>query len=282
MQEIMNSTDIAFPYLGIYLKDVPKGFYIGNFFVAYYGVIIGLGILAGIMMAVHNAKRIGLDPDVIWDFSIYAIIFSIIGARAYYVIFEWENYAGEVLSVFRIWEGGLAIYGGVLGGLVTAILFCRYHKFPLFRFLDLIVPSLVLGQAIGRWGNFMNQEAFGNLVANPSLQFFPFAVYIDALGEWHQATFFYESAWNFCLLITMLLLSRRKPHTGTLTCMYFVVYGIGRFLIEGLRADSLYVIPGFRASQLLSLILVCVGLSIYFIFVRTGKFKQIYSGDYAL
>lgn len=250
--------------------------------IAWYGVIIASGMVLGALLAICRAKKENLKSDIIYDFLLVAAPSAIICARAYYVIFEWENYAGEVLSVFRIWEGGLAIYGGVLGGLVTAVLFCRYHKFPLFRFLDLIVPSLVLGQAIGRWGNFMNQEAFGNLVANPSLQFFPFAVYIDALGEWHQATFFYESAWNFCLLITMLLLSRRKPHTGTLTCMYFVVYGIGRFLIEGLRTDSLYVIPGLRASQLLSLILVCVGLGIYFIFVRMGKFKQIYSGDYAL
>ena len=137
----------------------------------------------------------------------------------------------------------------MIGGLVTAILFCRHHKFPLFRFLDLVVPSLVLGQSIGRWGNFVNQEAFGNLVANPSLQFFPYAVYINALGEWHQATFFYESMWNLCLLIAMLIVSRKKPKAGTLTCMYFVIYGLGRLLIEGLRTDSLYIIPGIRVSK---------------------------------
>ena len=131
--------------------------------------------------------------------------------------------------------------------MITAILFCHHYKFPLFRFLDLVVPSLVIGQVIGRWGNFVNQEAFGNLVADPSLQFFPYAVYIDALGEWHQATFFYESMWNVCLLVAILIVSRKEPKTGTMTCMYFVFYGLGRFLIEGLRTDSLYIISGIRA-----------------------------------
>ena len=144
-------------------------------------------------------------------------------------------------------KAGLPSMVELIGGLVTAILFCRHHKFPLFRFLDLVVPSLVLGQAIGRWGNFVNQEAFGNLVENSSLQFFPYAVYIDALGEWHQATFFYESMWNVCLLVAILIVSRKEPKTGTMTCMYFVFYGLGRFLIEGLRTDSLYIISGIRA-----------------------------------
>ncbi len=159
----------------------------------------------------------------------------------------------------------------MIGGLVTAILFCRHHKFPLFRFLDLVVPSLVLGQSIGRWGNFVNQKAFGNLVANPSLQFFPYAVYINALGEWHQATFFYESMWNLCLLIAMLIVSRKKPKAGTLTCMYFVIYGLGRLLIEGLRTDSLYINPGIRVSQVLSLIMIFVGVLLYLVFVRRSK-----------
>lgn len=138
----------------------------------------------------------------------------------------------------------------------------------------------MLGQAIGRWGNFVNQEAFGNLVANPSLQFFPYAVYIDALGEWHQATFFYESMWNVCLLMAMLIVSRKEPKTGTMTCMYFVFYGLGRFLIEGLRTDSLYVIPGIRVSQILSLVLILGGLVVYVIFVYQNKMKYAYYGRY--
>lgn len=249
--------------------------------IAWYGVIIATGMILGVLLAIYRAKQQQLKSDLLLDFIIIALPVAIICARAYYVMFEWDAYSDDFLSVFKIWEGGLAIYGGVLGGLLTSILFCRYHKFPLFRFLDLVVPSLVLGQAIGRWGNFVNQEAFGNLVTNQNLQFFPYAVYIDALGEWHQATFFYESLWNCILLIAMLLVSRKKPKTGTLTCMYFAFYGLGRFMIEGLRTDSLYVIPGLRASQVLSLILICCGLLLYLVPVRQNKMKTAYTGKYS-
>lgn len=250
--------------------------------IAWYGVIIAIGMVLGVLLAIYRANRVGLKSDLILDFILIAIPAAIVCARIYYVAFEWEAYVKDFLSVFKIREGGLAIYGGVLGGILTAYLFCHQNNFPLFRFLDLVVPSLVLGQAMGRWGNFINQEAFGNLVTNPSLQFFPYAVYIDALGQWHQATFFYESVWNICLLILMLIVSRKKPKAGTLTCMYFVIYGAGRFWIEGLRTDSLYVIPGLRASQLLSLLLIGVGVGMYLSMVRKGKFNQPYSGKYSL
>lgn len=250
--------------------------------VAWYGVIIAAAMVLGVLLAIYRAKRAGLKSDLIFDFAFVAIPVAIVCARLYYVVFEWESYKNDLLSIFKIWKGGLAIYGGVLGGLLAAYLFCRHHKLPLFFFLDLAVPSLVLGQAMGRWGNFVNQEAFGNLVTDPSLQFFPYAVYIEALSQWHQATFFYESTWNLCLLILMLFVSRKKPKAGTLTCMYFVIYGVGRFWIEGLRTDSLYVIPGLRASQLLSLILIGTGIGLYFLMVRKGKLDRPYSGEYRL
>ena len=249
--------------------------------IAWYGVIIAVGMVLGVILAIYRARKQGLKDDLIFDFILLALPIAIVCARGYYVVFEWNSYSGDILSIFKIWEGGLAIYVGVLGGLITAILFCRHRKFPLFRFLDLVVPSLVLGQAIGRWGNFVNQEAFGNLVENSSLQFFPYAVYIDALGEWHQATFFYESMWNICLLVVMLIVSRKEPKTGTLTCMYFVFYGLGRFLIEGLRTDSLYIISGIRASQVLSLLLILGGMLLYVVFVRRNKMKHTYLGKYA-
>ena len=250
--------------------------------IAWYGVIIAVGMVLGVSLAIYRVRRQYLKEDLIFDFIIIALPVAIICARGYYVIFEWDSYSGDILSIFKIWEGGLAIYVGVLGGLITAILFCRHRKFPLFRFLDLVVPSLVLGQAIGHWGNFVNQEAFGNLVENSSLQFFPYAVYIDALGEWHQATFFYESMWNICLLVVMLIVSRKEPKTGTLTCMYFVFYGLGRFLIEGLRTDSLYIIPGIRVSQVLSLFLICGGILLYVHFVYHNKIKYAYCGKYVM
>ena len=155
-----------------------------------------------------------------------------------------------------------------MGGLLTAIIFCNLKHFSLLNFLDLIIPSLVLGQMIGRWGNFTNQEAFGNIVTDAAKQFFPYAVFVEELGEWHQATFFYESMWNLCLLIIMLIVSRKPHKRGLLLCLYFIGYGIGRFLIEGLRTDSLYILPGLRVSQILSLILVVVGFILWYFKIR--------------
>ncbi len=236
--------------------------------IAWYGVIIGVGIFLGLALASYRAKKYNEKPEIIYDFILIALPVSIICARAYYVIFEWEKYADNPIKIFAIWEGGLAIYGGVLGGLLTAIIFCNLKHFPLLNFLDLIIPSLVLGQMIGRWGNFTNQEAFGNIVTDTAKQFFPYAVFVEELGEWHQATFFYESMWNLCLLIIMLIVSRKPHKRGLLLCLYFIGYGIGRFLIEGLRTDSLYIFPGLRVSQILSLILVVVGFILWYFKIR--------------
>jgi len=203
--------------------------------IAWYGVIIAVGMVLGVMLAIYRARKQGLKEDLIFDFILLALPIAIICARGYYVIFEWDSYSGDILSIFKIWKGGLAIYGGVIGGLVT----------------------------------------------DSSLQFFPYAVYIDALEEWHQATFFYESMWNVCLLVAMLIVSRKEPKTGTMTCMYFVFYGLGRFLIEGLRTDSLYIISGIRASQVLSLLLIFGGMLLYVVFVRRNKMKHTYLGKYA-
>lgn len=211
-----------------------------------------------------------------------AIPLAIVGARLYYVVFEWESYAGDLSKIFAINQGGLAIYGGVIGGIIAAIIFCKMKKVPFFTLVDLVIPSLILGQAIGRWGNFVNQEAFGNMITNPSLQFFPVAVYIEQLGEWHQATFFYESAWNLVLLCVALLLSCGKVKDGALLSTYFIGYGIGRFLIEGLRTDSLYIVPGIRVSQMLSLLLIAVGI-IMQVLIRKGVLKTpVYEGKYLL
>ncbi|HOG02108.1 MAG: Prolipoprotein diacylglyceryl transferase [Betaproteobacteria bacterium ADurb.Bin341] len=247
-------------------------FGIEGFNIAWYGIIIACGMFLGAVLAVYRAKKRGFKPDLILDFLLVAIPSAMIGARLYYVVFEWENYAGDLSKVLAINQGGLAIYGGVIGGIVAAVIFCKVKKFPILTLLDLAVPSLILGQAIGRWGNFVNQEAFGNIVTNPALQFFPVAVYIEEMGEWHQATFFYESAWNFALVCVVLLLSRRKVRDGVLLSGYFIGYGIGRFLIEGLRTDSLYIVPGVRVSQMLSLLLIAVGIA-PMILIRKGVLK---------
>lgn len=236
--------------------------------IAWYGIIIGIGIFLGLALASYRTKKYNVKQELIYDFILIALPVAIICARAYYVIFEWENYADNPIKIFAIWEGGLAIYGGVLGGLLTAVIFCRIKRFPLLYFLDLVIPSLVLGQMIGRWGNFTNQEAYGNIVTDSSRQFFPYAVFVEELGEWHQATFFYESMWNLCLLIVMLIVSRHRHKRGVLLCLYFSGYGAGRFLIEGLRTDSLYIFPGLRVSQVLSLVLMVAGFLLWCFKIR--------------
>jgi phosphatidylglycerol:prolipoprotein diacylglycerol transferase len=250
--------------------------------IAWYGVIIASGMVLGVLLASLRAKNRGYKSDVILDFVLLAIPLAVIGARLYYVAFEWESYADNLLKIFAINQGGLAIYGGVIGGFLAALILCKAKKFPFLTLIDLAVPSLILGQSIGRWGNFINQEAFGNLITNPKLQFFPVGVYIDALQEWHQATFFYESFWNAVLLAVVLLIAKKRPKDGTLLAVYFIGYGIGRTIIEGLRTDSLYLVGNIRISQVLSAVLVVIGI-VMLLKIRSGKLKaKPYSGSYLL
>lgn len=257
-------------------------FGIEGFNIAWYGVIIGIGMLLATSIASLRAVRAGYKSDLIIDFVLFGIPIGIICARLYYVVFEWEYYGQHLDKIFAIREGGLAIYGGVIGGILTAIVFAKVNKFPLLRLLDLVMPSLALGQAIGRWGNFTNQEAFGNLITDPKLQFFPYGVYIDHLEEWHQATFFYESMANLTLFILMMIVAHKAKKDGWMLAMYFMGYGCIRFFIEGLRADSLYLIPGVRVSQVLSVILVIIGLGIAW-GIRTDRLKaKPYDGIYLM
>ncbi|SEW44776.1 prolipoprotein diacylglyceryl transferase [[Clostridium] fimetarium] len=251
-----------------------------GFNIAWYGVIIGLGILLGVVLACYRANKSGYESDLIFDFMIIALPVAIICARLYYVSFEWEAYANNPLKIFAIREGGLAIYGGVIGGFLSAIVFCKINKFSLLKLIDLVIPSLVLGQAIGRWGNFMNQEAYGELITNTKLQFFPYGVYIKAVSEWHQATFFYESMWNIILLILLLIIARKTKKNGILLATYFIGYGLGRLIIEGFRTDSLYLFGNIRVSQMLSLLLV-IGGCILARFIMKRKIPvNDYNGKY--
>lgn len=257
-------------------------FGIEGFNIAWYGVIIGVGMILAVCVAALRAKRAGYKTDLILDFVLFAVPIAIVCARIYYVIFEWDMYSGDLMKIFAIREGGLAIYGGVIGGIATAIVFCKIQKFPLLKLLDFAMPSLLLGQIIGRWGNFVNQEAFGNVITNPDLQFFPYGVYIDSLQEWHQATFFYESAANLVLFILMVIVARKVKKDGWMTVLYLVGYGTIRCFIEGLRADSLYLIPGLRVSQLLSAVLIGIGLGIAW-GIRSGRLQSAeYHGNYRI
>ncbi len=255
MTDIMNSTDIAFPNLGIYLENVPKSFSVFGFSISFYGVIIGCGIICGILLAAHEAKVTGQDPDIYWDFVIYAIIFSIIGARLYYVIFSWDKYKDNLLSILNLRQGGLAIYGAVIAAFLTLFVYTRVKKQNFFLMADTAVPGLVLGQVIGRWGNFMNREAFGDYCDGLFAMALPVAAVreneitqtmLDHMAEGVNyvlvhPTFLYESAWNLCLLIFLLVYRSHKKFDGEITLFYLAGYGIGRFFIEGLRTDQLLI-----------------------------------------
>ena len=222
----------------------------------WYGLLIALGVLAAVLLACSQEKKFGFEPDTVLNVALIAVPAAIICARLYYVAFSWEYYAAHPREILNIRQGGLAVYGGVIGGVLAGWAYCRAKKIAFARGLDLIAPSLALGQAIGRWGNFFNQEAYGAAVLNPKLHFFPLAVHIEGSG-WHWATFFYESAW--CALIAAFILIAQGKNffrrDGDGFCAYLLLYGLERSLVEGLRTDSLYLGP-IRVSQLLSLMLV--------------------------
>lgn len=276
MNDIMNVSDIAFPNIGIYLKNVPKSFGIFGFQIALYSVFIGMGVISGLFMAAHTAKKEKADPEIVWDFFIYAIVFSIIGARVYYVVFFWDLYKNNLIQVFNLRNGGLAIYGAVIAAFTTLYIFCRIKKQRFLQLGDICMPGLVLGQVIGRWGNFTNREVFGEYTNNLLAMRLP----IDAVREWdisaniaaHIAegtnyiqvhpTFLYESLWNLALLCIMLLYRSHKKFEGELCLLYLGGYGLGRLWIEGIRTDQLYIMgTHIPVSQVIAIVCVIASVS---------------------
>ena len=228
----------------------------------WYGLIIAFGMALAVALAAARERRLGLPKDTALDLALAGIPAAIVGARLYYVLFSWRSYAAEPIRALYIWEGGMAIYGGILGGVLAGFIYARRKKLPFLRLADLAAPSIALGQAVGRWGNFVNQEAYGALARHDWQRRFPISVFIQADGQWHYATFFYESAW--CLLIVAFLLiaeKKRRLRDGDLFLGYAFLYALERALVEGLRTDSLYLGP-LRVSQLLSLaaLVVCAAI----------------------
>ena len=292
----MGINDIAFPHLGIYLENVPKSFSVFGFQIAFYGLIIGLGVICGVLMAVHIAKLEKMDSDIIWDFAIYAVIFSVIGARLYYVLFSWDLYKNNLLSIFNTRQGGLAIYGGVLGAFATLFVYCRIKKLSPYQIGDCGVYGLVLGQIIGRWGNFFNREAFGSFTDFLFALRLPLdAVRVKDVAQSHldgmarmssdgavnfiqvHPTFLYEGVWNLCLLAVMLLWHKHKKYHGQMCLVYLGGYGLGRFFVEGLRTDQL-LIPHTQiaVSQVLAIVMFvfAVALNAYIRFYLAKDLKK--------
>lgn len=248
-------------------------FELGPLTIYWYGVIIAFGVFVGLYLATKESDRLGLDKDLIIDLIVYAIPAAIIFARIYYVFFEWETYAGAPWwDVFAVWEGGIAIHGALIGSVLTAIIFTRVKKVSFWQLADIIAPSLILGQAIGRWGNFMNQGAHGGPVSeafyNNYLQYLPDFIMNQMCieGTMYHPTFLYESVWNVLIFVFLLVLRRYNPLRGEMFLSYVMAYSAGRFFIEGMRMDSLYI-PGtdIRMAQFISVVLIifAAGLMIY-------------------
>ena len=244
----------------------------------WYGIIIACALIIGVFLGVREAKRRGYRSEMILDFMLIAIPLCVICARIYYVVFEWSTYSVDFWKVFAIWEGGLAIYGAVIGGVIAALIFKKWRNVPIGDILDIAAPSIIIGQAIGRWGNFVNQEAHGVQILDPAWQWFPAGVHID--GLWYQATFFYESMWNLIVFITLMLLRKRLKIRGGIFALYCVLYGFGRFWIESLRTDSL-MLGAFRVSQGLSLLLFVGGIVYLIIMAQRKKEFLAYDGFYS-
>ena len=233
--------------------------------VHWYGLLIALGMALGVALASARERRLGLPRETALDLALAGIPAAIVCARLYFVAFSWRAYAADPIRILYVWEGGMAIYGGILGGVAAGLIYARRKRLPFWRLADLAAPSLALGQAVGRWGNFVNQEAYGGIAAAAWQRRFPISVFIRADGQWHYAAFFYESAW--CLLIVLALLAGEKKRLfrrdGELFMGYVFLYALERALVEGLRTDSLTLGP-LRVSQLLSLLalLVCAAIAL--------------------
>lgn len=283
--------NINFPHLGIYLEHVGKNISIGGFTIAYYGIVIGIGIIGGLMLAQWQARRTGQDPEMYLDLAMIAVVLSIIGARVYYVVFAWDMYKDDLLSIFNIRNGGLAIYGGVLTAIATVFVFAKVRKQPFGLLTDTAGLGLILGQVVGRWGNFFNREAFGGYTDNLLAMQLPvsavrrsdisadLAAHIMNVGgiDYIQVhpTFLYESLWNLCVLLFLIWYSPKKKFHGEVFCLYLLLYGIGRFWIEGLRTDQLIFFgTGLAVSQMLALVMVVVSLCIIAMGRKRQKTKQ--------
>ena len=280
--------NINFPNLNIYLEHVIKSINIGGFEIAMYGIVIAIGVVCALFLVRWRARTDGQNPDIYIDLAIFGVIFGIIGARIYYVIFSWDMYKDDLVQIFNLRRGGLAIYGGVIAAVITAIVFSKLKKKNFFEIADTAIIGLLLGQIIGRWGNFFNREAFGGYSDGLFAMQLPVSavnssnitdeiakniVTIDGIDYIQvHPTFLYESVLNLALLIVLILIGNRKKFNGQIFSLYFVGYGIVRSIVEPMRTDQL-LIPGTEipVSLLLSIVLIAGGIVGFLILKRRGS-----------
>ncbi len=281
---------ISFPGLGIEPFHIDKvAFSIFGRDIAWYGLLITCGMILAVLYALHLSKLEGISSDDIIDFAFIVIICGVLGARLYYIIFKWDNYvvtdaqnfvmniAGTLKNMIAVWEGGLAIYGGVLAGMLTACVFGKKRKIKILKLFDILVPCVLIGQVIGRWGNFINMEAYGSETTLP-WRMGLLCSYLDTgvtTGVWDSEiyvhpTFLYESLWNLIGLIFVFCVYRKKKFDGQICCFYFIWYGFGRMLIEGLRTDSL-MLGNLRVSQGVGFVFLIVGIILTVYFIKKEK-----------
>lgn len=262
-----------------------SGINLGFIVIYWYAILIVSGAILALVLAIREAKKYGVETETMIDIFFVMMIFGIIGARLYFVIFDWSEYQHDLLSIFNTRKGGLAIYGGLIGGAIAVYFFAKRKNLNFTLIMDIAAPLVLIAQALGRWGNFINQEAYGGIVPGATLveqyaylkQFLIPDFIIDGMfirGNYHHPTFLYESVWNILgfLILFLIIRNYKKLRLGDLSASYFIWYGIGRFMIEGMRTDSLYIFDTIRVSQALSAILVIIGvLLIIFIHYRKNK-----------
>ncbi|MEN8701645.1 prolipoprotein diacylglyceryl transferase [Bacillus infantis] len=255
----------------------PIAFSLGPIQVHWYGLIIGTGIALALWLAMREGEKRGLQKELFADLMLWAIPIAILSARLYYVIFEWDYYAQNPAEIIKIWHGGIAIHGALIGSVITAYVFAKKRGISFWQLADITAPSIILGQAIGRWGNFMNQEAHGREVTRAFLenlhlpQFIIDQMYIN--GTYYHPTFLYESLWNIAGFVILLSLRRVNLRRGELFLTYVIWYSIGRFFVEGMRTDSLMLTESLRMAQMISIVLV-IGAIVLIVFRRTKGYAD--------
>lgn len=249
----------------------PVAFSIGGFDIRWYGILIATGMILGILISNYNCKWRDVDYDNLLNIVLLAIPIGIIGARLYYVVFEFDNYKNNIIDAFNIRNGGLAIHGGLIFAIVTALIYTTRKKLSFIKFADVAAPSIILAQALGRWGNFFNQEAHGDAVSYEFIKHFPVFIQngMNINGIYYNPTFLYESVWNILIFIILMIMLRKSKTNGIVFFSYLGLYSIGRFVIEGMRTDSL-MLGNIRMAQLVSL----SGVVIWIIFLFFNYYRR--------